>query len=217
MIEIDGSEGQNSHREMSFIHKVYNDHDKAHLRDKYNMSPNTFIFDSGATSHMMYTKVGLTSLKPWHDPVKVGNASNIYSKMKGTYHGLVTQEGGKTVRITLEDALYIPYLYINLFSMTKVLNNPSIDLKKVKGTVSLIINKHKKIFFDKIILVSKGMLLGVDIPPLIENLHTAVVDYQALNERLGHANDKMVAATAKKLGIKYTGHPHPVSIVRKQN
>jgi transposase InsO family protein len=55
------------------------------------------------------------------------------------------------------------------------------------------------------------MLLGVDIPPLIENRHTqtAVVDYQAFHERLGHANDKKIAATAKKLGIKYTGQPHP--------
>jgi hypothetical protein len=64
--------------------------------------------------------------------------------------------------------------------------------------------------FDKIILVGKGMLLGVDIPHLVENLHTAVVDYQALHERLGHINDKKVAATAKKLlGIKHTGQPHP--------
>jgi hypothetical protein len=53
------------------------------------------------------------------------------------------------------------------------------------------------------------MLLGVDIPPLIENLHTAVVDYQALHERLVHENDKKVASTAKKLGIKYTSQPHP--------
>jgi D-alanine-D-alanine ligase-like ATP-grasp enzyme len=44
---------------------------------------------------------------------------------------------------------------------------------------------------------------------LIENLHTAVVDYQALHERLGHTNDKKVAATAKQLGIKYTGQPRP--------
>jgi hypothetical protein len=132
---------------MSFIHKVHNNVDKAHLRDKYNMSSNTFIFDSGATSHMMHSKEGLTNLKPCHVPVKVGNAANIYSEMKGTYHGLVTQEGGRTVSITLEDVLYIPDLYINLFSMTKVLNNPSIDLKKEKGTVALIINKHKKILF----------------------------------------------------------------------
>jgi hypothetical protein len=76
-------------------------------------------------------------LKPWHAPVKVGNAANIYSEMKGTYHGLVTQEGGRTVRITLEDVLYIPDLYINFFSMTKVLNNPSIDLKKEEGTIAL--------------------------------------------------------------------------------
>jgi D-alanine-D-alanine ligase-like ATP-grasp enzyme len=93
--------------------------------------------------------------------------------------------------------------------MTKVLTYPSIDIRKEKGTIDLIINKHKKILFDKIIPVDKGMLIGVDIPPLIENLHTAVVDYQALHERLGHANDKKIAATAKKLGIKYTGQPHP--------
>jgi hypothetical protein len=137
------------------------------------MSPNTFIFDSGATSHMMYSKEGLINLKPWRVPAKVGNTANIYSEMKGTYRGLVTQEGGRTDRITLEDVSYIPDLYIYLFSMTKVLNNPSIDLKKEKGTVALIINAHKKILFDKII---------PDIPPLIENLHTAVVDYQALHE-----------------------------------
>jgi hypothetical protein len=78
---------------------------------------------------MMYSKEGLTNLKPWRIPVKVGNAANICSEMKGTYRGLVTQEGGRTVRTTLEDVLYIPDLYINRFSMTKVLNNPSIDLK----------------------------------------------------------------------------------------
>jgi hypothetical protein len=44
--------------------------------------------------------------------------------------------------------------------------------------------------FDTIIPVGKGILLGVDIHLMIENLHTAVVDYQALHERLEHANDK---------------------------
>jgi hypothetical protein len=53
------------------------------------------------------------------------------------------------------------------------------------------------------------MLLGVDILPFVESLHTAVVDYHALHERLGRAHDKKVAATANKLGIKYNGKPHP--------
>jgi hypothetical protein len=88
-------------------------------------------------------------LKPWKVPVKVGNAANIYSEMKGTYHSLVTREGGRTVRITLEDVLYIPDLYINLFSMTKVLTNSSIEIKKEKVTIAFIINKHKQILFDK--------------------------------------------------------------------
>jgi hypothetical protein len=81
--------------------------------------------------------------------------------------------------------------------MTKVLNNPSIDLKKEKGTVASIINKHKKILFDKIIPV------GIKECYLVWTFHLY--------------NDKKVAATAKKLRIKYTGHPNPVSIVLKQN
>jgi hypothetical protein len=48
MIAIYGSEGQNFHREMSFIRKVDHGIDKAHLRDKYNMFSNTFIFYSGS-------------------------------------------------------------------------------------------------------------------------------------------------------------------------
>jgi hypothetical protein len=61
------------------------------------------------------------------------------------------------------------------------------------------------------------MLIGVDIPPLIENLRSTVVDYQALHERLGHANDKKVAATAKKWGINILVNHIPVNIVLKQN
>jgi hypothetical protein len=204
MIALDGKEAKFFHREMSFLHKVDNDIDKAHLRDKDNMSQNTFIFDSSATSHMMYSKEGMINLKPWRVPVMVGNAANIYSEMKGTYRGFVTQEGGRTIRITLEDVLYIPDFYINLISMKKVLNNPSIDLKKAKGTIALIINETKKLLFDKIIPVGKGMLIGVDIPPLIENLNTDVVGYKELHERLEHANDKKITATAKHLGTKYT-------------
>jgi hypothetical protein len=45
MIAIDGTEGQSFHRDMSFIHKVDHGIDKAHLRDKHNMSSNTFIYD----------------------------------------------------------------------------------------------------------------------------------------------------------------------------
>jgi hypothetical protein len=83
MIAIDGKERQNLRKEMSFLRKEDNDIDKVHLRDKYNMSQIKFISDSGATSHMMYSKAGMINLKPWRVPVKVGNAANIYSEMKG--------------------------------------------------------------------------------------------------------------------------------------
>ena len=55
--------------------------------------------------------------------------------------------------------------------------------------------------------VGKSSLLGVDIVPMRECIHTAVA-YQELHAKLGHPNDAKVKATAKHLGIKYTGTPH---------
>jgi len=88
---------------------------------KLSLSSDTFIFDSGATSHMRFNKDGMTLLKPYVVPIKVGNAQDIYSEEIGTFFGVVEQPDGKKFTIKLEEVLYIPSLYVNLLSMTKVL------------------------------------------------------------------------------------------------
>jgi hypothetical protein len=88
----------------------------------------------------------------------------------GTYEGLGTQKDGSAFLITLEGVLYIPDLYVNLFSMTRVLKNKTVDFKREKGTIALIYDKDHKLIFDKIIEVGRGKLLGVDIVPHQENL-----------------------------------------------
>ena len=210
MIAIDGKAGDNFHQQMALFHKEGKENDHA-IRMKYNISKDTFIFDSGATSHMRYSTEGMTNLKPWKVPIKVGNAQDIYSEMIGTYKGWVIQHGSnKSFPITLEDVLYIPKLYINLFSMTKVLNNPDIDIMKCNNTVALIINKRQHLIFNRTIMIGKGRLLGVDIPPLRENVHAAV-DYTKLHGRLGHPHHAKLQSTAQKFGLKYNGDPKPCS------
>jgi hypothetical protein len=50
----------------------------ASLREKYNMTRDTFVFGSGATSHMRFSKDGMINLKPLKIAIKVGNAEDIY-------------------------------------------------------------------------------------------------------------------------------------------
>ena len=208
MIAIDGKEGYAFHREMLLFHKAGKE-DDSDIRRKFNITKDTFIFDSGATSHMRFSKDGMIDLKPWKVPIKIGNSTDIYSEMIGTYKGWVLQPGtNKSFPITLEEVLYIPDLYINLFSMTKVLTNPNVDLMKCNDTVALLIHKFQPLLFNKTIHVGKGRLLGVDIPPLLDNAHSAV-DYSELHDRLGHPHDATLKATAKKLGLKYVGNAKP--------
>jgi hypothetical protein len=109
----------------------------------------------------------------------------------------------------LGDVLYIPSLYVNLFSMTRVLTNKAVDFKRGKGTIALVYDKGPKLLFDKIIEIGCGKLLGIDIVPHQENLHIHIRSYKELHEQLRHPNDAVLKATAKKFNLKYDTAPMP--------
>jgi hypothetical protein len=156
------------------------------------MTRDAFVFDSGATSHMRFSKDGMVNLKPLKIAIKVGNAEYIYSKAIGTFKGLLTHKDGSAFPITLEDVLYIPDIYVNLFSMTRVLKNKTLDFKREKGTIALVYDNDHKLLFDKIIEVGRGKLLGVDMVPHQENLHIHIRSYKELHDQLGHPNDAVL-------------------------
>jgi hypothetical protein len=165
---------------------------------------------------MRYSKEGMKNLRPWKVPVKTGNAADIYSEMIGTFQGKVVQQDGRTFHLQLEDVLYIPDLYINFFSMTKALNNNNIDLRKIRNTIIITFNQKSNLLFDREITVGKGRLLGVDIVPNTIDHNTALLTYNDLHDRLGHANEVTVITTAKVLKIPiYQGRQPPVNIVLK--
>jgi hypothetical protein len=102
-------------KEMTILHRAGKEKHDASLREKYYMTRDTFVFDYGASSHMSFSKDGMINLKPSQIAIKAGNTEDIYSEAIGTFNGLVTQKDGSTFPI---DGLYIPDLYVNLFSMT---------------------------------------------------------------------------------------------------
>jgi hypothetical protein len=135
-ISIDGDNDFPLCKEISLLHRAGKDKHDASLREKYNMTRDTFVFVSGASSHIRFSKDGMVNLKPLKIAIKVENAEDIYSEAIRTFKGLVTKKDGSTFPITLEDVLYIPDLYVNLFSMTRVLKNKTVDFKREKGTIA---------------------------------------------------------------------------------
>ena len=73
----------------------------------------------------------------------------------------------------------------------------------------MIYDKDHKILFDKIIEVGRGKLLGIDIVPHQENFHIHIRSYKELHEKLGHPNDAVLKATAKKFNLKHDTTPMP--------
>ena len=186
----------------------------ANLDNKHNMSEHTFIANSGASSHMCYTKTGLHDLKEYRTEITVGNSEAIFSEAIGTYKGTVLQQDGTYMDIVLKDVLYIPDLWLNLLSLTKAIKNPNVQLSSKNSLITLDINGNGKITFDKVYNSGSGQILGVDIAPHQEKanvMHPTErnknISHKDLHEKLGHPNDQVLKATAKCFEFNVTGEP----------
>jgi hypothetical protein len=103
------------------------------LATTQKLSDTIFIGDSGATCHMRYSSVGMFNLKPCQTAVTVGNNETMYSQAKGSFKGTVHNTDGTSFPIILTDVLYVPDLWLNLFSITKAIQHDSVQLGSSHG------------------------------------------------------------------------------------
>jgi hypothetical protein len=135
----------------------------------------------------------------------LGNRQHIFSELIGTFKGQVLSENGIIFSVTMDDVLYVSDLMMNLFSLTKPLQNTKIGFERIDKFLALIVYGDK-LGFNKVIRGGSGVLLGVDIFPtsndkLVE--HTAtIISHERLNEQLGHPHRTVVTEPAKKYGWK---------------
>jgi hypothetical protein len=107
---------------------------------------------------------GMFDMKPYVTDIMVGNNETMASVSKGRYKGIVLQKDGTTVDIVLQDFLYIPKLMLNLFSLTKAIENTGVSLSSKGQIISLTVGTTE-IYFDKIYKHGSGCLLGIEIHP----------------------------------------------------
>jgi Reverse transcriptase (RNA-dependent DNA polymerase) len=170
----------------------------------------TFIADSGASSHMVYSDLHLFDIEPIDTMVTVGNNSSMPCTSKGTYRGVSTNPDGSTVLITLYDVLYVPQLKVNLLSITKCMSNPSVTLFGSSTSLALQFGQHTLIF-GKELLHGSGKLYATDIVPNppSETTHLTLT-YNAYHSMLGNPNSHVVCHTAKHHNVTLTNiHNRP--------
>ena len=77
---------------------------------------------------------------------------------------IIKQKGRKDINVVLDNVMYVPELWVNLISMSKLLEN-----KWSIGNEGLKIYVHKnnaKIFFDQTYKTPNGKLIGVEVENL---------------------------------------------------
>ncbi len=127
---------------------------------------NTWVADSGASTHIGNVEEGMYDVTNIDEPVKVSNGNRLRCVKKGTLPLTAIQEDGNTVDIILKDYKYAPGFTVNLFSLTKAIDcgwqisNKGPILKLTKGKDTL--------YFDRIERTIDGVLCGVEMATRIK-------------------------------------------------
>ena len=80
---------------------------------------------------------GMYDLQDCIQEVTVGNSEVMLSKYKGKFSGTIIQQDGGYMPIVLSDVLFVPDLWLNLISITKVLKNPHINMKNTGQLITI--------------------------------------------------------------------------------
>jgi len=177
---------------------------------------NTWIADSGASTHMGNSDVGMTDVRKIDSAVQIGNGKTLRATKIGRKHMTVLSKDGKMTDIVLEDYKYIPDLCVNLFAITKCLRS---GWKISNDGVTLYLRKGgSEVKFDKSIKTHKGLIIGVDMIPRIPdaaNIASApfargkTVDIKDMHETFGHPSEDTTKRTAAFYGLKLKGELDP--------
>jgi hypothetical protein len=160
--------------------------------------PNTWLGNTGASSHYVDSDTGMFDVLVINEPIKVGNGSCMTATKIGKLRRTIIQRDGTTSDIVLHDVKYVPQLWVNLFSIGKALaggfeiGNKGMLLYLKKGTF--------KMTFDCLMTTKKGYVMGIDTVPVATSIATAALERDGrININILH---KMLSHVGKDATIK---------------
>jgi len=95
----------------------------AMLTGNSNSEAEKWIGDMGASVHMTNSQVGLVNIRHEHTEIKLGDGKYVESSLSGDKLVIVKQDDGREIKLVLKNCKYVPTLFTNLLSLTKVLES----------------------------------------------------------------------------------------------
>jgi hypothetical protein len=87
----------------------------------------TFVDDTGATSHMVYSTKYLTDITPITRAITMGNDDRFQCTEKGIYRVFFKNKNEIDIPIVLQEVLHVPWLAVNLLSITKCITKQGVQ------------------------------------------------------------------------------------------
>jgi hypothetical protein len=97
-------------------------------KESGHVNDTTFVADAGATSHMTNSKKYLTDIKQIASEITMGNEEKFQCTEKGIYRGYFQNTHGQDIPIVLKDVLHVPWLSVNLLSITKCIAKQGVQV-----------------------------------------------------------------------------------------
>jgi hypothetical protein len=111
------------------------------------------------------------------------------------------------LQLLLEDVLHVPWLAVNLLSITKCITKQGVQFTANNRNLFLSIHVTQ-IKFDKEIQHGTGKLYAIDIKPLSNEAAYLILDFNKFHNMLVHPHNVTLKETAKANNIQLAGVHH---------
>jgi len=163
-----------------------------------------WIADSGASTHITTSDIGLFDTRSVNGPVQVGDGKFVYATRVGKLTVEYTNKKGERSQILLENVKYIRGFLSNLFSLTATLVKNCLIYNKGWAIVE---KNEVHIEFNEEIKTQNGYVCGTHLiverndQALVMPTRTKKSDVQLAHNLLGHMCEATMQESAKFLWL----------------
>ena len=131
---------------------------------------------------------------------------------QGKFRGIVKQANGIDKTVVLQDVKYVPELWTNLLSLTKIMQNGG--KIESKENALMLVKANQEMIFDKKYKAGDGFTMGVEIEPIGEEISQVCAATNENRKRmhiedfhrlLGHPSEAKTRDTATWMNIELFG------------
>ena len=187
---------------------------------KWQIGPDTFLADSGASSHMGHCDAEMFDFQAKTCGIKIGDGQTMTVSKIGKKSGILVQADGTRTNVILENFKHVPGLWVNLFSVTQALAS-GWNLKS-DGQMIMLVKGLDTIKFDRIMKTGGAYVCGVDILPQLKASTSTLsegstIDINDLHCILKHCGEDTLKLTVKAHGLILKGTLQPCFACRTGN